>query len=308
MPDSIKHVAVTGGTHGNELTGVYLVKHWQANASEVTRGSFTTELHLANVEATKQIRRYIDQDLNRQFNIDDINNPDLDGVEQLRAKAINELLGPKENPRVDFVIDLHTTTANMGTSLIFNSSDPFVKGMAFYIKQQMPHANLFYSPSNRLDDNFLRSMGRLGGLVIEVGPIAQGLLNYDIYAETQMAVMHALDYIEAKNTDKTIELPKQMAGYLFIEKIPLPQDGAGQLTAMIHPSLQNKDYQAINPGDPMFITLGGETIFYDGKQPVCGAFINEAAYYDQNIGLSLMKEVVIDLDSDASSDFIEGST
>lgn len=291
----IKQVAITGGTHGNELTGVHLVKHWQSNPEDVKRGSFSTELLLANPKANQQVRRYIDQDLNRQFNIRDLNNPELSGCEQKRAKELNSLLGPKEDPRVDFVIDLHTTTANMGMSLIFNTNDPLVVGMAFYIKQQMPHANLFYHPNDRLEDNFLTSVGRLNGFLIEVGPIAQGLLNYHVYEETRTAVIHALDYLELINTGKTPELPAEMDAYEFTEKIALPENKDGELAAMVHPNLQNKDYHPIAPGDPLFITLGGETIPYKGEETVYGAFINEAAYYDQHIGLSFMRKVRVPL-------------
>ena len=295
MIDSIKTVAVTGGTHGNELTGVHLIKHWSKCPEEVSRNSFTTELHLTNPQANAEVRRYIDQDLNRQFGINDLNNPELQGCEQQQAKALNALLGPKKDPRVDFVIDLHTTTANMGMSLIFNTDDPLVVGMAFYIKQKMPEATLFFNPSDRMNDNFLTSVGRLNGFLIEVGPIAQGLLNYQVYKDTHTAVMHALDYLELRNTGQAIELPTQMDAYEFVEKIPLPEDSDGEITAMIHPNLQNKDYQAINPGDPLFMSLGGETIPYEGETTVYGAFINEAAYYDQHVGLSYMKRTTVAL-------------
>ena len=297
MIDSIKHVAVTGGTHGKELTGVYLVKHWLSHPEEIGRNSFSTELHLINPKAIQDVKRYIDQDLNRQFNIQDLKNSELKGYEQQRAKSIDALLGPKENPRIDFVIDMHTTTANMGMSLVFNSNDPLVIGMAFYIKQKMPHATLFFSPSNRLEDNFLTSMGGLNGLLIEVGPIAQGLLNYQIYADTYTAVMHALDYLQQRNEGLPCNLPKQMVGYQFIKKIPLPKDENGEIVAMVHPNLQYKDYHVIEPGAPLFITLAGETIFYEGESTVYGAFINEAAYYDQKIGLSFMKKVNIKLEN-----------
>ncbi len=295
MIDSIKDVAITGGTHGNELTGVHLVKHWLSHPAEVQRDSFSTELHLTNPKANKEVRRYIDQDLNRQFNIEDLKNPELQGYEQQRAKSLDALLGPKENPRIDFIIDMHTTTANMGMSLIFNSSDPLVIGMAFYIKQKMPHATLFYNPSDRLEDNFLTSIGRLNGLLIEVGPIAQGLLNYQVYFDTHTAVMHALDYLQQRNKGLPLNLPAQMEGYQFTKKIPLPENTEGEITAMVHPNLQDKDYHAIKPGDPLFITMAGETIVYEGEQMVYGAFINEAAYYDQNIGLSFMEKINITL-------------
>lgn len=293
MSHPITCVAITGGTHGNELTGVHLVQHWLSCPDEVTRSSFSTEMHLTNPKANQAIRRYIDQDLNRQFSLQDLRNPDLQGYEQQQAKSLDGLLGPKENPRVDFVIDMHTTTANMGMTIVINSDDPLVIGMAFYIKQQMPEANLFYEVADRLQNNFLTSMGRLDGLLIEVGPIAQGLLNYQVYADTRTAVIHALDYLEQANTKQPLNLPEQMVAYQFIKKVPLPENEKGEITAMVHPKRQNQDYCEIKSGDPLFITLAGETITYEGEETVYGAFINEAAYYDRNIGLSFMKKITL---------------
>lgn len=290
---TIKHVAITGGTHGNELTGVHLLKYWREHPDEVARQSFCTELHLANPKANHCNRRYIDQDLNRQFGLDDLNNHELCGYEQNRAKALNALLGPKEDPRVDFVIDMHTTTANMGMSLIFNTDDPMVVGMAFYVQQKMPHATLFFDPNERMDDNFLTSLGRYNGFLIEVGPIPQGLLRADVYLQTREAVQHCLDFLELWNQQAVPELPAEREGYRFIEKVKLPENEAGELTAMVHPNLQDQDYQEIQPGDPYFLTLSGETIPYPGQTPVYGAFINEAAYYDAHVGLSLMEKITI---------------
>jgi len=291
---SIKHVAITGGTHGNELTGVHLLKHWRQKPQEVARSSFVTEMHLANPKANAQNRRYIDQDLNRQFKLADLNNHELCGYEQNRAKSLNALLGPKEDPRVDFVIDLHTTTANMGMSLIFNTDDPLVVGMAFYVQQKMPHATLFFDPADRLEDNFLTSLGRHNGFLIEVGPIPQGLLRADVYNETKTAVLHCLDYLEAYNLGTVPDLPERREGYRFIRKVQVPESELGGITAMLHPALQDQDYQPIAPGDPFFMTLDGETLPYDGDDVVYGAFINEAAYYDAHVGLSLMEKIQIE--------------
>ncbi|MFL0802671.1 MAG: aspartoacylase [Agarilytica sp.] len=292
MP-TLSTVAIIGGTHGNELTGVHLLDHWASSQDEIKRTSFNTECHLANPKARQAVRRYIDQDLNRQFGLATLNDHCLEGYEHNRAKALNTLLGPKENPRIDFVLDMHTTTANMGTTLVFNTDDPFVARMAFYIKQQMPEAILFSQPTDRLEDNFLTSIARFNGLLVEVGPIAQGLLNHHVYEQTRLTVLHALDYIEKSNLGEALDLPKTMEGYQFIKKVALPSNEQGDITAMVHPERQHKDYEPINSGDPLFITLDGKTISYTGNETVYGAFINEAAYYDQKIGLSLMKKIDI---------------
>lgn len=291
----IKHVAITGGTHGNELTGVHLLKHWRNDPEQVCRDSFVTELHLANSKAYGQNVRYLDQDLNRQFAWTDLNNHDLCGYEHNRAKSLNTLLGPKDEPRVDFVIDLHTTTANMGTTLVIKSDDPLVVGMAFYVKQKMPEVTLFHEPSERMGDNFLISLGRRHGLLVEVGPVPQGLLRWDVYRQTRDATLHCLDFIEAYNQDKVPELPRTQSGFEFVRKLNLPENERGELTAMLHPNLQDADYQPINPGDPVFITLAGEDLPFSEDEVLYGAFINEAAYYDQHIGLSLMRTVEIEL-------------
>ncbi|MFQ3229321.1 aspartoacylase [Reinekea sp.] len=294
----ISKVAITGGTHGNELTGVHLLKHWRETPSEVTRKNFSTELHLTNPKANKANRRYLDQDLNRQFNIHDLNNSELTGYEHSRAKVINTLLGPKENPRVDFIIDLHTTTANMGMSLIFNTDDPLVVGMAFYVQDQMPGSTLFFDPVDRLEDTFLTSIARLNGFLIEVGAVPQGLLRADVYQATREATRHCLDYLELINQGISPVQPQVREGFRFIEKVKLPENEQGEITAMVHPNLQDQDYQPINPGDPLFMTLDGSTLIYEGDKVVYGAFINEAAYYDAHIGLSFMEKVQVNLKSD----------
>ncbi len=291
----IKQVAITGGTHGNELTGVHLLKHWQANTELVNRDSFNTELVLTNPQANHVNRRYLDQDLNRQFKVDELNDSSLPGIERARARELNAILGPKEDPLIDFIIDMHTTTANMGMSLIFNTGDPLVVGMAFYVQQKMPDAMLFFDPVDRLQDNFLTSLARHNGFLIEVGAVPQGLLRADVYQQTEEAVLHCLDYLELHNKGEVPELPKRRSGYQFIEKVKLPEDEQGDIAAMVHPDLQDQDYQPIKTGDPLFMTLSGETMPYQGEQTVYGAFINEAAYYDAHVGLSFMKKVEIEL-------------
>ncbi|MFC3851473.1 aspartoacylase [Salinispirillum marinum] len=290
---TIQHVAIVGGTHGNEITGLHLVQHWQESPDEVLRNSFATELHIANPQANRIMKRYVDQDLNRQFALEDLNNTALTNYEQSRAKAINHMLGPKEDPRVDFVIDLHTTTANMGLTLVISENSPFLIGMAFYIKSHMPETVLFYEPKERLDDYFLASLGRHNGLLIEVGPTPQGLLRADVYDLTRRATLHALDYIEHTNRGDVLDLPDSYEAFEFVDTIKLPESTDGRRWGMVHPSVQDQDYQPINPGDPLFLTFSGEVIPYSGNATHYLAFVNEAAYYDRNIGVSLMNKITL---------------
>ncbi len=47
---------------------------------------------------------------------------------------------------------------------------------------------------------------------------------------------------------------------------------------MVHPDRQFKDYEPLNPGEPIFLTFEGKTIAYEDKSKVYSVFINEAAY------------------------------
>jgi aspartoacylase len=63
---------------------------------------------------------------------------------------------------------------------------------------------------------------------------------------------------------------------------------------VIHPLRQGRDWQPLHPGDPLFLSEAGETLAYDppaglGHDPVWPVFINEAAYGEKGIALSLTR-------------------
>lgn len=70
----LSRVAVCGGTHGNELSGVYLVRELLKEAREEAEEEEEKEdrppsvmLVLSNPWAVQQCRRYVGTDLNRCF-------------------------------------------------------------------------------------------------------------------------------------------------------------------------------------------------------------------------------------------------
>jgi aspartoacylase len=292
--DQIKTVAVCGGTHGNELNGIALIKRWQDNPQQIQYDTLDVELVLSNPKANSINRRYVDQDLNRQFSLKDLNDETLTGYEQQRGKALNAQLGPKgDNPRVDFVIDLHTTTANMGMSLIFNSLNPVTAGMAVYVQQKHPEAKLFFEDLEPEEDNFLVSVGKVPGFLVEIGPVPQGVLRADIFEQTRLVTQYALEYLELHNKGELPDLSGEYVAYEFVEKVDLPKDAAGEINGMIHAERQDQDYHAISKGDPLFMLFDGTTVAYEGDETLYGCFINEAAYYDRQVGLSLMRKTTI---------------
>ena len=295
MSDMINNVAIVGGTHGNELTGQYLVKHWQGSPDAVKRASFSTELMIANEAASAECRRYVEQDLNRQFATRDLNDESLVGLEQQRAKAINRILGPKGSPRTDLVIDLHTTTSNMGPTLLLPALGSFYSQLGAYVVDKMPTATVYWDEEHLANDehHLLCTIGRFG-VIVEVGPVPQGSLKQDVFEASAEMVGHILDFVEARNTDQMPTLPTTYESFRFLHSIHLPCDDQNERIGMVHSDRQDKDFMPIHPGDPIFKTFGGEVISYQGDDVVYGVFINEAAYYDNNLAMSIAEKWVVE--------------
>jgi len=127
----VSKVAIVGGTHGNELIGVHLVKNCWNTADHKDFQAFpsmTIVPCLANEDAAKLNVRFVDRDLNRCFELDELlSSEKVDNLETKRATYLNsQVLGPKchikssighwkkDHPQaVDYMIDLHSTTSNM---------------------------------------------------------------------------------------------------------------------------------------------------------------------------------------------------
>lgn len=55
-------------------------------------------------------------------------------------------------------------------------------------------------------------------------------------------------------------------------------------------SPQDRDFCLLHPEDALFQTFSGETLRYKGKEPLYPFFINECAYYEKGIALSLARK------------------
>ena len=289
ISDRIQRVAIVGGTHGNELTGIYLVKKFQQFPHLLHRQSFECITLLANPEAIAANRRYIDRDLNRCFANEDLANLLLTNYEDRRAKEIAAQLGPKSQPRADVIIDLHSTTANMGLTILPSSKHPFNLQLAAYLTELNPSVRVCCGVKCDQDTPMLRSLSALG-CTIEVGAIAQGVLNADYLQKTEMLIHVILDYLDALNQNKPLPIPSSLTLYEAISSVDYPRNSLGELQAAIHPHLQFNDYEPLRNGEPMFLNFTGESIPYQGESIVYPVFINEAAYYEKKIAMTLTEK------------------
>ena len=109
-PNPLKNVVVVGGTHGNEYTGAWVIKSLSRAKDKIDLkySSLNITTLLGNPEAHIQNKRFIDEDLNRQFSHEalmkdlekDSANGEHTSYESIRAREINQLLGPKFDDNV----------------------------------------------------------------------------------------------------------------------------------------------------------------------------------------------------------------
>lgn len=220
-PKPLKRIVVVGGTHGNEYTGVWCVKSLEATRSEWAGRypSLDVSTEIGNPEAFFANRRFLESDLNRLFadaprSKDDDVAVDTDTVEARRAVDLRASLG---GDTTDVLVDLHTTTTNMGVTLIVREGDPVMAHAAAYVMDRCNRdrrriggaaCRVLAHSYSREDHPSLSSVGR-HGLTIEVGPVPQGLLRHDVVEDTQRALDAALEFLERHNRD-----PEEVRTYL----------------------------------------------------------------------------------------------
>ncbi|XP_056415237.1 aspartoacylase [Hyla sarda] len=298
---AIRRVAIFGGTHGNELSGVLLVKHWLKHGEEIARLGMEVRPFITNPKAVEKCVRYIDTDLNRVFDSQSLSN-DCSGKEPYeiaQARKINSLFGPKgSKDAYDVILDLHNTTAHMGATLILeNSRDNFTIQMCNYIQKSMApvpcavllieHPGVKYATTRSIAKH---------PIGIEVGSQPQGVIRADILQKMRNVVKLSLDFMQCFNEGRKFP-PCTIEVYKVLEKIDYPRNDNGDVGAFIHPNLQDQDWKPLNPGDPMFITMDGKVICFEGENIVYPTFVNEAAYYEKNQAFAKTEKVTLTANS-----------
>lgn len=79
----------------------------------------------------------------------------------------------------------------------------------------------------------------------------------------------------------------------FVNEAPLERRNRGFLVSTFATTIlspQDQDFCLLHPEDPLFQTFSGETLKYKGKEPLYPFFVNECAYYEKSIALSLARK------------------
>ena len=116
-------VLVVAGTHGNEVNAPWLLQQWQASPDLIDASGLAVQSVIGNPEALRRRCRYVDRDLNRCFLPEQLKRQ-APGLEFQRAADLLRLHGPSGEQPCAVAIDLHSTTAAMGNSLVVYGRRP----------------------------------------------------------------------------------------------------------------------------------------------------------------------------------------
>lgn len=320
--DPVKTLCISGGTHGDELHGVYLVKNWlktDCHCHEIKRSSFRTHTVLCNPRATEKCVRYLDVDLNRQLTPENIfSSEEQKGETPYEVKRARELYFQFQDDTtggkgVDFWLDLHNTTANMGPCFILTHSSPFSLHIAAHVQSEFPEIHILElegifekvvfkneqqgreAARPQVSTLLTGSVSSLGkeGFALEVGPLSHGTLNATMYNFTKEIICCLLDAVEEFNRGREFE-EKAIEVFKFLGPVHYSSDAEGEISAILYPDLNGKDWKPLNPGDPLFLSFSGEVIPFQGDHTVWPVFINEAVYFRNKIALAVtMKQNIV---------------
>ncbi len=288
---------LVAGTHGNEINAPLLFKQWRENPDLINKSNLKIIQAIGNPLALQQCKRYIDRDLNRSFLPDLINSSSHSFYEAQRAKELIIEYGPDGINPCKIAIDLHTTTAAMGSSLVIYGRRPADLALASLMQFRLG-IPVYLHEDDSSEKGFLVESWPCG-LVVEIGPVAQSLIHQNIIDKYKIILEACFNELSKVLSDK-IHYPKDLIVYSHMGSIDFPRDLEGNITSSIHPDLLGNDWQIIDNNSPLFVDSSQKIMrfdksFYNLEEDLYALFINEAAYVEKRIAMSITKREKISI-------------
>ena len=282
-------VLVVAATHGNERNAPWLLEQWRAQPQLLASAGLALQLEIGNPEALACNRRYIERDLNRCFAPELLADTTRQELELRRARQLLAAFGPQGSTPCTVALDLHSTTSAMGNSLVVYGRRPADLALAAGIQARLG-LPVYLHEADAAQTGFLVERWPCG-LVIEVGPVPQGLITTSICRQTQLALEAACSAV-AQAAQGSLRLPQGLTVHRHRGSLDLPRDGSDQPAACVHPLRQNRDWRPLQSGEPLFWQPDGgvqrvSSSPTDSSSGLWPVFINEAAYGEKHIALSL---------------------
>ncbi len=284
---TLKKILIVSGTHGNEINPVWAVNQFCKQENIIDK-SIEYKFVIGNPLAFNNGVRYMDTDLNRSFDFK--KNLDKTNYEFDRATFLVEKFGINSSENCAIAIDLHTTTANMGTSIVMygRRNVDFCLAALLQNKFGLP---IYLHENDKNQKGFLVEAWPCG-LVIEIGSVAQNFYDPNIVNRFLIILSDLRDEIN-KLKNNLIKLPKELIVHVHQGSIDYPREKNGVINGIIHPERINQDWKMIKKGDPLFLDSQGIIHKYDGNQLTWPVFIGEVAYKEKKIAMSYTKKEVI---------------
>ena len=279
-------VLLVAGTHGNEVNGIWLFDEWNKSPFLINNYGIKTHKVIGNPKAKQAGKRYINQDLNRSFQAEALVPANSSNCELKRANELLKLYGEKGENSCQIVLDFHTTTASMGSCLVVYGRRAADLALASLIQNNLG-LPIYLHESDQKQTGFLVESWPCG-LVVEIGPIGQGLLNSRIISQTRLILETLMEQIhQVKNLN--YYFPDQLIIHRHIKSIDFPRDEEGNIEGYVHPLRQSRDWKPLKRNDELFCKFNGEIIRFEENDHYVPVFINEAAYAEKNIAMSFTK-------------------
>ncbi len=295
-------VLVVAGTHGNEINAPWLFNQWHAHPSLINTYGIRTAAVIGNPEALKAGLRYLDCDLNRSFRSDLLAFDQSKAKEVNRAKELLSIYGSSGSNACQISIDLHSTTATMGTSLVIYGRRSTDLALAALVQSRLG-LPVYLHEGDKEQKGFLVESWPCG-FVIEIGPVSQNVLLAKTINQTRIALEVSLEEI-AKVKSGQAKFPDQLVVHRHLGSIDFPRNTNGEPSACIHPNRQGKDWEPLEKGSPLFICSDGHVVRFLGDDPLVPVFINEASYLEKNIGMSLTRREAWPISRSCQEDLID---
>lgn len=274
-----KRVLIIGGTHGNEWTGIQIVQKY-ADYLQKKFPALKLEFIFANPEAHRLNRRFVDEDLNRAFQF--LEEDRKNSYEHKRAKEIKKQV--LESPCL--IIDLHTTTANMGRTIIVSHYEPSVLKVCSKLTAEFADCRVIGAPDPKR--KYMASQSQ-HGLIIEVGPVANSVT----HAAPLESTLQMLEVIFESLSHPHQMQPGELEVYEEARDIHYPVTESGEINGYIHSTIQGKDFSPLRGEFVAFKEYSGGEVRHQCDEVLYPIFINEAAYYPQQLAFTLCRKRVL---------------
>jgi len=287
---TVRRILIVSGTHGNEINPIWAVKKFNKKENTSKHG-IDYEYIIGNPYAYEKGCRYKDADLNRSFKRTYNNDQQKSSIYEInRANFLVDQFGINGSKPCQIALDLHTTTSNMGTSIVMYGRrlKDFCLAALLQNKFGLP---IYLHEKDKTQTGFLVEAWPCG-LVIEIGAVAQNFYDPNIINRFLIIISSLREEID-KLKNNLIDLPNSIIVHVHQGSIDYPRDEKGDIDGLIHPERINQDWQMIKKGDPLFLDSKGIIHKYDGAQIIWPVFIGEVAYKEKKIAMSFTKKEVI---------------